>query len=91
MQKLKQLSMECDYQTISAQVHKEAIHNAFIAEIILNKIRQHLLKDSNLTLQVAFKKACSLKTAQRNAENYRMVSSSAVHIAKVQVCAKDKN
>ena len=73
-------------------MHKEAaIHNAFIGGIILNKIRQCLLEDNNLTLQVAFKKTRSLKTTQRNAENYQFASSSAVHIAKVQSCVEDKN
>ena len=84
--------MDCDYQAVSAQLHKEeAIRDAFIGGIISNKIRQRLLEDSNLTVQVAFKKARSLETAQRNAESYQFASPSAVHIAKVQSCAEDKN
>ena len=87
LQKLKQLSMDCDYQAVSAQLHKEeAIRDAFIGGIISNEIRQRLLEDSNLTLQVAR----SLETAQRNAESYQFVSPSAEHIAKVQSCAEDK-
>ena len=62
--------MDCNYQAVSAQLHKEAIYNGFIGGIILNEIRQSLLEDSNLTFQVAFEKACSLETAQRNAESY---------------------
>ena len=84
--------MNCDYQSaVSAQVHKkEAIHNAFIDGIILNKIRQHLLEDTNLTLQVPFKKARSLETTQGNAESYRFASPFAIHIAKVKSRAKEK-
>ena len=90
LRKLKQLSMDCDYQAVSAQLHKEeAIRDAFIGGIISNEIRQRLLEDSNLTLQVAFEKAHSLETAQRKAESYQFVSPSAEHIAKVQFCAED--
>ena len=73
LRKLTQLSMDCDYQAVSAQLHKEeAIRDAFIAGIISNEIRQRLLEDSNLTLQVAFEKARSLETAQRNAKSYNL-------------------
>ena len=90
LRKLTQLSMDCDYQAVSAQLHKEeAIRDAFIGGIISNEIRQRLLEDSNLTLQVAFEKARSLETAQRNAKSYQFVSPSAEHIAKVQSCAED--
>ena len=91
LQRLKRLSIDCDYQAVSAQLHKEeAIRDAFIGGIVSNEIRQHLLKDSNLTLQVAFEKARSLETAQSNVESYHFASPSAVHIAKVQSCAEDK-
>ena len=90
LRKLTQLSMDCDYQAVSAQLHKEeAIRDAFIGGIISNEIRQRLLEDSNLTLQVAFEKARSLETAQRNAKSYQFVSPSAEHIAEVQSCAED--
>ena len=57
--------MDCDYQAIFAQLHEEeAIRDAFIGGIISNEIGQRLLEDSNLTLQVVFKKAYSLETAQ---------------------------
>ena len=84
--------MDCDYQAVSAQLHKEeAIRDAFIGGIFSNEIRQRLLEDSNLTLQVAFEKARSLETAQRNAESYRFVSPSAKHIAKCNLVQKIKN
>ena len=84
--------MDCDYQAVSAQLHEEeAIRDAFIGGIISNEIGQRLLEDSNLTLQVVFEKARFLDTPQRNAESYRFLISSAVHIAKVQSCADDKN
>ena len=83
--------MDCDYQAISAQIHKEeAIHNAFIGGIISNEITECLHKDINLTLQAAFKKACSLKITQRNAENYRLASSSAVTLLKCNLVWKTK-
>ena len=83
--------MDCDYQAVSAKVHKEAICDAFIVGIIWNEIRQRLLEDSNFTLQVAFEKARSLETVLTNAESYRFTSRSAEHIAKVQIiCGRQK-
>ena len=32
--KLRRFSVECDFQAVSAQVHKEAIRDAFIGSII---------------------------------------------------------
>ena len=50
-QKLKRLSVDCNYQALSAQVHKEeAIRDAFIGGMMSYNIRQRLLEDHNLTL-----------------------------------------
>ena len=57
----------------------------------MNEIKQRLLEDSNLTLRVAFEKAFFLEAAQRKADSYGFASLSAVHIAKMQSCAEDKN
>ena len=73
LQKLKRLSVDCNYQAVSAQVHKEeAIRDAFIAGVISSDIRKRLLENDNLTLQAALDKARSLETAQKNAEMYRV-------------------
>ena len=54
-QKLKLLSVDCNYQAISAQVHKkEAIRDAFIQGMVPNDIRQRLLEDNTIILQPAF-------------------------------------
>ena len=71
VQRLKRLSVDCNYQAVSAQVHKEeAIRDAFIEGITSSNIRQRLFEDNNLTLQGKFDKARSLETAQKNVEMY---------------------
>ena len=70
-QKLKRLSVDCNYQAVSAQVRKEeAIRDAFIGGMMSYDIRQRLFEDHNLTLRDAYNKARSLQTAQKNAEIY---------------------
>ena len=94
LQKLKRLSVDCNYQAVSAQVHKEeAIRNAVIGGIISSNIRQRLLEDNNLTLQAAFDKARSLETAQKNAEMYHAsIPQQTIppKIAKLQSSANDE-
>ena len=70
---------------------EEAIGNAFIGGIISNKIKYHLLKNSNFTHLATFEKSCFLKIAQKNSEIYRFASVTAVIIVKVQSSAKDNN
>ena len=51
LQQLKRLSIDCNFLAISAKLQKEeAIRDAFISEILSNKIRQRLLEDHNLSL-----------------------------------------
>ena len=93
-QKLKRLSVDCNYQAVSAQVHKEeAIRNAFIGGMMSNNIRPRLLEDHTLTLRTAFDKARSLEIAQQNAEMYNSNAShyniSAPHIAKIEAEKND--
>ena len=50
-QKLKQLSSDCDFGDVAAQVHKqEAMHDAFISGLASSEIRQRLLEDRNLIM-----------------------------------------
>ena len=93
-QKSKWLSVDCNYQTVSAQVYKEeAIRDAFIGGMMSNNIRQHLLIDHTLTHQTAFDKARSLAIALKNAEMYNSNASQsnpfALHIAKIQAEKSD--
>ena len=87
-QKLKRLSVDCNYQAVSAQVHKEeAIRDVLIGGMMSYNIRQRLLEDHNLTLRDAYNKACSLEIAQKNAEIYSSSStqqnSPALNIVKI--------
>ena len=87
-QKLKRLSVDCNYQAVSAQVRKEeAIRDAFIGGMMSYNIRQRLLEDHNLTLRDAYNKARSLEIAQKNAEIYSSSStqqnSPALNIVKI--------
>ena len=75
LQKLKRMSIDCDFQAVTALVHKEAIRDAFIGGLVSNEIRQRLLENNNLTPQAAFDKTRSLETAQKNAEMYLSSSS----------------
>ena len=85
LQKLKRLSVDCNYEAVSAQVHKEeAIRDAFIGGVLSNNIRQRLLEDNNLTLQVAYDRARSLESAQNNADMYHTIAVAPQHIAKLQ-------
>ena len=92
-QKLKRMSIDCDFQAVTALIHKEeAIRYAFIGGLVSNEIRQRLLENNNLTLQAAFDKARSLETAQKNAEMYLSSSShqtDSFHIAKLQTEVTD--
>ena len=70
-QKLKQLSSDCDFRDIAAQVHKqEAIHDAFFSGLASSEICQCLLEDCNLIKQTTFNRARSLEIAQKNAQQY---------------------
>ena len=65
-QKLKQLSSDCDFGDVAAQVHKqEAIRDAFISGLASSEIRQRLLEGRNLIMQTAFDRARSLEIAQK--------------------------
>ncbi|GFR79069.1 hypothetical protein ElyMa_000547000 [Elysia marginata] len=57
LQKLKNLAKDCNFQAVSAEVHKnEAIRDAFISGLISPQIRQRLLeKKTNLTLKLLIK------------------------------------
>ena len=68
-QKLKQLCVDCNFRAVTAQVHKqEAIQDAFISGLASSEIRQGLLEEPELAIQVAFDKARSFKIAHDNAE-----------------------
>ena len=70
-QKLKKLSLDCNFKDVTAAVYREeTIRNAFIAGINSNYIRQRLLEGEDLSLQNVFDKARSLDEAQRNANLY---------------------
>ena len=93
-QKLKRLSVDCNYQAVSAQVHKEdAIRDAFIGGMMSNNIRPRFLEDHTLTLRTAFDKARSLEIAQQNAKMHNSNAShyniSAPHIAKIEAEKND--
>ena len=93
LQKLKRMSIDCDFQAVNALIHKkEAIRDALIGGLVSNEIRQPLLENNNLTLQATFDKARSLETAQKNAEMYLPSSShqtNSFHIAKLQTEVTD--
>ena len=89
-QKLKQLSSDCDFGDVAAQVHKqEAIRDAFISGLASSELRQRLLEDRNLIMQTAFDRARSLEIAQKNAQQYEI--NLAVHPSTQQIAAFSEN
>ena len=64
-QKLKSLSMDCNFAAVSAIQHKEeAVRDAFISGLALPEIRQRILENSQLDLQATLAIARSLDTAR---------------------------
>jgi hypothetical protein len=57
-------------QGLASQYCDEAVRNAFIAGLSSTSIRQRLLENKTLNLQVAFDQARALDTAQRTSETY---------------------
>ena len=74
LQKLKQLSKDCNYRAVTADIcRNEAIRDAFISGLILNDIRSRLLenmREDSLTLQAIFDQARSLDIAHKSSEKY---------------------
>jgi len=75
-QKLRQLSRDCDYKAVTAEVYRnEAIHDAFISGISSIPIRLRLLENTSeesMKLDAIFNQARSLDIAQRNSENFNL-------------------
>ena len=74
LQKLKQLSKDCNYRAIAPDIcRNEAIRDAFISGLISNHIRSRLLentREDSLTLQAVFDQAHSLDIAHKSSETY---------------------
>jgi len=72
LQKLKTLAKDCNFQAVTAQVHKnEAIRDAFISGLISPHIRQRLLEKSKLDLDTAYEDARTLDMAEKQSLSYR--------------------
>ena len=73
LQALKSLAKDCNFKNVTADVCRdEAIRDAFISGLASCNIRQRLLENEQLTLQVAFDQARSLDSAQKSSETYPM-------------------
>ncbi|XP_065679877.1 uncharacterized protein LOC136071744 [Hydra vulgaris] len=68
---LKVLAKKCNFKQVSAiEYHDEYIRDALITGINSQVVRQRLLENSTISLDEIFSKARTLKSAQKNAENY---------------------
>ena len=65
--------------------HDEAVRDSFIAGLRSPYIRQRLLENDNLTLDVAFTTARSLEVAQKNSETYAPLTPSCAAVEPKQV------
>ena len=71
IQVLKQLSKECNFQTVDANHNREdSIRDAFITGLRSPAVRQRLLENQTLTMKEAFEQARALELAQKQAESY---------------------
>nr|XP_039264265.1 uncharacterized protein LOC120340078 [Styela clava] len=71
LQTLRNLSEDCNFKDVSAaQYGDELIRDSFINGILSNNIRQRLLENKDLTLELAFSQASSFDLAQRNSPAY---------------------
>ena len=64
LQKLQSLSKDCEFQAVTAKVHRrEAVRDAFINGLLSSAIRQRLLENRELNLDTAYTQANSLDFA----------------------------
>ena len=71
LQKLQSLSKDCEFQAVTAEVHRqEAVRDAFINGLLSSAIRQRLLENRELNLDTAFTQANSLDLAQQHSQAY---------------------
>ena len=71
LKSLKLLTQDCNFRSHSAEECKnEHLRDAFINGIYSSYIRQRLLENKTIDLDVAFEQACSLEVAKVESENY---------------------
>ena len=71
VQRLQLLAKECNFKPVDAvQNHDDCVRDAFISGLRSNVIRQRLLENKTLQLNVAIDQARALHTAQKNSEAY---------------------
>ncbi|GFR60866.1 hypothetical protein ElyMa_003542200, partial [Elysia marginata] len=71
LQKLKTLAKDCNFQAVSAEVHKnEAIRDAFISGLISPQIRQRLMEKNKLDLETAYEDARTLDMVEKQSLSY---------------------
>ena len=86
-QRLKKLSVDCNYAAVSAVQNREAaIRDAFIIGLSSGYIRQRLLEENALELRTVFDKAQSFEDAQKNAESYVMPPSKVQDVDPIAAC-----
>ena len=78
-QSLHLLSKDCQLRDVTAEEYRnELVRDAFINGIQSHSIRQRLLENNELSVDQAFEKACSLRTAQEHSEAYLNPNSAAI-------------
>ena len=72
LQALKDLSKDCQFKAVTADVHRdEYIRDSFITNIQSNQIRTRLLENAQLDLNTMSAQARSLDAAQKSAVSYQ--------------------
>jgi len=90
MQVLRTLSIDCNFQHVTAVQHQsEYLRDSFIKGLGSSWMRQQLLENVTLGFEEVFNQACTLEAAARNAESYRPTSQS--YVVKVLQPKRGKN
>jgi len=88
LQRLKALSVDCNFTDVSAVQCKEAaVRDAFVTGLRSAYIRQRLLEDNVIELRATFERARTLCDALKNAEEYNAEPSSNIHSPESEVSA----
>ena len=65
------MSKDYNYRPVTAaQYRDEALRDAFISGLLCHSIRQRLLENDNLNLELAFNQARAMESAKRSSESY---------------------
>ena len=77
LQILKQMSKDCEFKSVTAEEYKnEYVRDAFIRGLRNSRIRERLLENATISLEIAYDQARALELAEQHSASYLNVASS---------------